>query len=32
MMDDGNETCMMNIHANMGNPKDYVGTSGILES
>ena len=32
MVNDDNETCMMDIDANMDNLKDYVGTSDILES
>jgi hypothetical protein len=32
VMNDDNETCMMNVDANMDDLKDYLGTSGILES
>jgi hypothetical protein len=32
MMNDDNDTSMMNIDANMDDLKDYVGTSNILES
>ena len=32
MTNDDNETCMMNVDANMENLKDDVGTSYILES
>jgi hypothetical protein len=32
MMNDDNETCMMNVDANMDDIKYYVGTSYILES
>jgi hypothetical protein len=30
MMNDDNETCMMNIDANVDDLKDYVGTAYIL--
>jgi hypothetical protein len=32
MTNDDNETCMMNVDANMDDLKYYVGTSDILES
>jgi hypothetical protein len=32
MMNDENETCMMNVDENVDDLKDYVGTSDILES
>ena len=32
MTNDDNETCMMNVDANMDDLKAYVGTSDILES
>jgi hypothetical protein len=32
MINDDNETCMMNIAANVYDLKDYVRTSDILES
>jgi len=32
MMNDDNDTSMMNVDANVGDLKYYVGTSDILES
>ena len=32
MTNDDNETCMMNVDANVDDLKDYVGTLDILES
>jgi hypothetical protein len=32
MMNDENETCMMNVDENVDDLKDYVGTLDILES
>jgi hypothetical protein len=32
MMNDDNDTSMMNVDANVDDLKDYVGTSDILES